>query len=273
MALRDLLVLVGKGTEAANAFAAELARTAGAGLTAAIPVNDPALPPYVMAELPNELLMRVQEEAAAEASRSLTALTEMARGHGVAVEAVRFRAAASRVSTEFGRLARCFDAAVLPQPDPTGLDTWETIEATLLGASRPVVIVPYIKSRAAIGTALVAWDGSAAAARALADSLPFLALARRVQVVAVGDGANLPPHLATDMVVRHLTRHGIPAEGRRVPGGDIDPANMLLSHAADIGADLMVMGGYGHSRIREAMLGGTTREILRSMTVPVVMAH
>ncbi len=72
---------------------------------------------------------------------------------------------------------------------------------------------------------------------------------------------------------QHLARHGLKVEVQRIPRGDVDVADALLSHAADSGADFMVMGGYGHSRLREFVLGGVTRSILRSMTVPTLMAH
>jgi nucleotide-binding universal stress UspA family protein len=71
----------------------------------------------------------------------------------------------------------------------------------------------------------------------------------------------------------HLARHGLNVEVKGIPLGDIDVANMLLSHAADEGVDFIVMGGYGHSRLREFVLGGVTRSIFRSMTVPVLMSH
>jgi nucleotide-binding universal stress UspA family protein len=119
---------------------------------------------------------------------------------------------------------------------------------------------------------LIAWDGGRPAARAVADALPLLALVDRVEIVTVNDASG-DRHLPSENIARHLARHGIAVELKSVPRGDLDVANALLSYAGDAGADLIVMGGYGHSRLREIVLGGTTRTILQSMTVPVLMAH
>jgi len=118
---------------------------------------------------------------------------------------------------------------------------------------------------------MVAWDGSAPAARALGDAMPMLARARRVEVVVVDDGPDGDTIPGSD-AQRHLKRHGIEAGLRRLTGTR-DVADTLLSQASDTGADLLVMGGYGHSRFREFILGGATEGVLASMTLPVLMAH
>jgi nucleotide-binding universal stress UspA family protein len=107
--------------------------------------------------------------------------------------------------------------------------------------------------------------------RALGDALPLLAKAKNVQVVSVVDGAE-GVLTSGPRIVRHLARHGVAAKFHSLPGAD-DPTDALLSSAADCCADLLVMGGYGHSRFREFLLGGTTRGILDSMTLPVLMSH
>jgi nucleotide-binding universal stress UspA family protein len=120
---------------------------------------------------------------------------------------------------------------------------------------------------------LVCWDGGRTAARAIGDAIPFLTRAKAVDVVIVatepGKGDEIP---GADMG-RHLARHGLKVEVKRIVAPDIDVANAILSYAADSSADFMVMGGYGHSRLREFILGGATRRILQSMTVPVLMSH
>jgi nucleotide-binding universal stress UspA family protein len=97
-------------------------------------------------------------------------------------------------------------------------------------------------------------------------------MTERVEVVTVNGGTSDRNRPADDLA-RHLARHGIRAEQKSISHGDIDVANTLLSYAADVSADLLVMGGYGHSRLREIVLGGTTRRILQTMTIPVLMAH
>ena len=273
MALKDLLVLTGTGMEAAGNYALSLSVTCGASLTAAVPTVEPSLPPVLAAELPDDLLSRMKEDVEAAASRAVEQFAQTAREASAPIDIVRFKAIAGEIGYSLSRMARCFDTVVLPQPDPDGTDTSDIIEACLFGSGRPLVIVPYIRIKPAVESILIAWDGGQPAARAVADALPILALARHVEIVTIGKGENGNPHLSDRMLARHLARHGIEAETKRLLIDEVDVANMLLSHAFDMGADLMVMGGYGHSRLREVVLGGTTREVLRSMTVPVLMSH
>jgi nucleotide-binding universal stress UspA family protein len=119
---------------------------------------------------------------------------------------------------------------------------------------------------------LACWDGSRTAARAIGDAMPFLERAKAVDIVIVAEERKSEELTGTNMSA-HLTRHGVAATVKRIAKGDIAIEDVLLSYAADSGADFMVMGGYGHSRLREFILGGVTRGILASMTVPVLMSH
>ncbi|MGH6943153.1 MAG: universal stress protein, partial [Geminicoccaceae bacterium] len=122
---------------------------------------------------------------------------------------------------------------------------------------------------------VVAWDASRAAARAVSDALPLLERAKSVTVVSVNPRPNLFGHgeVPGADIALHLARHGLKVEVHRLEARDIDTANAILSYVADAGCDLLVMGGYGHSRLRELVLGGVTRTMLGEMTVPVLMAH
>ncbi|CAN7509358.1 universal stress protein [Bosea sp. LjRoot9] len=152
------------------------------------------------------------------------------------------------------------------KPKPSDL----YLEGLLLKTGRPILIVPYIgPSALRLDLVTVAWDGSVAAARAMADSLPLLCMANKVEVVNVSRTAEDSDGKA---ITRHLLRHGIEAEYRAFHS-EISVANTLLSHVADNGSGLLVMGAYGHSRLREAILGGVSRSILEAMTVPVLMSH
>ena len=137
-----------------------------------------------------------------------------------------------------------------------------------------MLIVPYIqKAGLKLDRAMVCWDGSRNAGRAVADALPLLARAKTVEVVIVTGGPGKSDEVAGADIAHHLARHGLKVEVERLVARDIDITSTILSRAADIGADLIVMGGYGHSRLREFVLGGATRGILASMTVPVLMSH
>ena len=120
------------------------------------------------------------------------------------------------------------------------------------------------------------WDGSRSAARAAADALPFLRRGTLVEVVTVaGEPAKSDEMPGADIAHRHPGggRHGVKVELKRIVTAETDVANTILVHAADSSADFLVMGGYGHSRLREFVLGGVTRGILTSMTVPTLMSH
>jgi nucleotide-binding universal stress UspA family protein len=147
----------------------------------------------------------------------------------------------------------------------------------LVNSGRPVLIVPYIGHFAHIGKrVLVAWDASMSATRAVTAAIPILKQADFVQVMVFN--AEKQPWVhgeqpGTDIAL-YLARHGIKIEvSQQTTPSDLGVGNALLSHALDCNADLIVMGGYGHSRFREVMLGGATRTILSSMTIPVLMSH
>ena len=120
---------------------------------------------------------------------------------------------------------------------------------------------------------MVCWDGSRPAARAIADAMPLLAKAGRVEIVIITNERGKQDEIEGADMGQHLARHGLKVDVHRIVGGNIDVADALLSHAADCGADFMVMGGYGHSRLREFVLGGVTHSIFRSMTVPALLSH
>jgi nucleotide-binding universal stress UspA family protein len=273
VSLKDVLVLAGIGTEVAGRYAIWLSGACGANVTAAAAALEPVLPVGLEAAVPEVVVRQLWEDSQRNADRALGGFLESASLAGVKVETLKFETPAARAASSFATLARCFDASILQQPDPTGVGAGEILEATLFGSGRPLIIVPYIHRSPKLERVLIAWDGQAPAARAVGDSLPFLALASQVEIVTSSSRGNGDPLVSGESLKRHLGRHGVTATTRTIPTEDIEVADMLLSYAADISADLMVMGGYGHSRMREFILGGTTRTILQSMTVPVLMSH
>ncbi len=172
---------------------------------------------------------------------------------------------------------RCTDLFILGQHNPATVSFSEALASTvLLSSGRPTLVIPYIGAPATLGeNVLVAWDGGREASRAIGDALPLLARAKRVEVMAVDadSEAKLDDRLASARLTAWLHQHGITASVARQEVQDIRIGEWLLSRAADRGSDLIVMGGYGHARIRELALGGVTRTMLRSMTVPVFIAH
>ena len=175
------------------------------------------------------------------------------------------------------RNAHCSDLLVLTQADPhaPGYAMNRTlVEEVVLQNARPTLIVPYAGRFETLGsTVMVAWDDSREAARAVADALPLLRRARQVHVLGWNEqGADAPMRRRLESVQAWLKHHGIAAHVQ-LETTKIDIADAMLSRAADLGADLIVMGAYGHVRWIQRMLGGATSGLLASMTVPVLMSR
>ena len=178
---------------------------------------------------------------------------------------------------DFAHAARHADLAILGQPrdgDPL-IGQYALVERCLFASGRPVIIVPASPEKLALkGTVVAAWDGSAEAARAINDAMTFLKQAARVVLVVGVTGAqDEEDGPETDDMVAHLKRHGVMAEAMRVKAGEGDIGRLLLSTAKSLGADLMVMGAFHHSRWREFILGGVTLTVLEEATIPLIMAH
>lgn len=174
--------------------------------------------------------------------------------------------------------ARYADLLIVEQAQPPSDDAepWGSVERVVLVAGRPVLVFPYAGEPAAIGErVLIAWNASREATRALTDALPLLVGARQVDVLTVDAEPRPAGHgeMPGADIALYLARHGVRANVQPTYGADIGVGEWLLSRAADLGSDLIVMGAYGHSRLRELVLGGATRTMLEAMTVPVLMAH
>ena len=175
--------------------------------------------------------------------------------------------------------AICADLVVTAQIDPEqGLESHiGTPERIVMESGRPVLVLPYAGKFNSIGdNILVAWNATREAARATFDALPLLKKAKGVKLLWInpgsesgGGGTGVP---GSEMAAV-LSRHGIKVEVGHSVTKDIGIGDELLSRAADQGADLIVMGAYGHSRVREYVFGGATRHILRHMTVPILLSH
>jgi nucleotide-binding universal stress UspA family protein len=275
MAIKDLLLHIDTTDRGAGAsdFALSLATEMGAHLTAAGVVLEIVPPASFMGEYPYDIMAEALDQAREAAKQSYTKLAAAAPAT-VQTELVVIQAIAGQAREDFGRLARHFDLAVVGQGGEEGGSDDELMsEGALFNSGRPVFVVPNIhKGPAKLGKAMVCWDGGLPSARAVAGAIDILKRAGKVEVVSIA-GRNMPnEELPGFNITRHLTRHGVSATLKKLPAAQ-DIGATLLSYAADSGADYMVMGAYGHSRLREFVLGGTTRTILGSMTVPVLMAH
>lgn len=275
MAIKDILLHIDTSDRGAGVsdFALSLATEMGAHLTAAGVVLEIVPPASFMGEYPYDIMAEAMDQVREAAETTFKKIAAAAPAT-VQTELVMIQAISGQAREDFGRLARHFDITIAGQGgDEGGSDDELMVEGALFSSGRPVFVVPNIhKGPAKLGKAMVCWDGGLPSARALAGSIDILKRAGKVEVVSIA-GRNLPnEELPGFNITRHLTRHGISATLKKLPAAQ-DIGATLLSYAADSGADYMVMGAYGHSRLREFVLGGTTRTILGSMTIPVLMAH
>ena len=259
--------------EAAIRSRDRVSRTAGRHLSRA--AQD--LTPSVAVLLPADVLdQRARENADAQHEAEQFFRRATAAAH---VTTTEWRAPAGAPEDAAVAHGRCVDLFVMGQSepdDPARLFNQELVTTTIVSIGRPAMIIPYTGARSSLGeNVLVAWDGGREASRAIADALPLLERAKQVMVVAVDSGSNAHAvdTQATARLTAYLHANGVAASISHDDATEISIGERLLSRAADLGSDLIVMGGYGHARLREFVLGGATRTMLESMTVPVLMSH
>lgn len=277
MPIKDIVTIVDlKGEQPASRLAADLAVRLDAHLAGFAPVVEPVATSYMAGPLPANIIETARERAREEAGAGLAAFAEIARRAGARFEENRFSLVDGTAATLVAR-ARLADLTVVGQERREGEFVEPArgpiIETLLFETGVPVLVVPYIfRGAFALDHVTIAWDGGRMAARAVHAALPLLELAGKVSVLVITDGRAREEEPGAD-VATYLSRHGLEVEIVRgaAPNGDI--AAGILNHVSDHDADMVVMGGYGHSRIREFVLGGVTRQMLEEMTVPTLMAH
>lgn len=277
MPLKDLLVYVddSEACVARVGTAIHLAQTHNAHLVGLYVMQPLEIPAYAEVTIPDEILAEQKEASRARAAKAKDTFVVATDKADISSE-WRFLEA-KRIPT-VALQGRYVDLVVVGQKDD--MDTLaiagSLTEDVLLGCGRPVLVMPSAAAPDTVGEhVLVAWNASREAVRAVNDALPLLERAQTVDVLAI----NPPGYIAGEGEVpsadicQHLVRHGVNATATHLEAQDTSVGEMLLARAADKGTDLIVMGAYGHSRVREFVLGGATRHLLEHMTVPVLMAH
>ena len=264
---------VGASRDVAPDFAVSVAATFDAHLTGVAFRYEPLAP--VADGFPAKAMQsqRIENEKAAKAA--VAKFDEVARRAAVSAESRIVDVPVASAHNVFANIVRRFDLAIIGQPEPhkPALERL-IVEAALFDSGRPVLIVPYIqRAGLKLDRVMVCWDGGRSAARAVADAMPFIVRAKAAEVVIVTSEPTKSNEMPGADIAHHLARHGTKVEIKPIVTAEIDVTSTILSHAADASADFLVMGGYGHSRLREFVLGGVTRGILTSMTVPTLMSH
>ena len=277
MTYQDILVHVDDSEAMAGRLAAalELAERFGAHLTGVYVDPGIALPALMDVPIAPNLIDELEAEhqqRCEEAEHTFREITSHSAGSS------EWRLAKGELADTLSRHARYADLVILGQEggDDQKMVVGGLPDTVVLTCGRPALVLPYIGVKTPPGkNVIVAWNGSREAARAVNDALPLLKQADKVEVMCINaeegeeEGADLP---GADVCL-HLARHGVKAEAQSTVASDIDAGDLLLARAVDHGADLIVMGAYGHARWREVVLGGVTRHLLAQMTVPVLMSH
>jgi nucleotide-binding universal stress UspA family protein len=245
----------------------------------AVPVIGEGVSPAVIDQLTQAAAAEMDRQSAAARSAFDAACGKAAVAPGMDAPGAQGKASASwmeltgRRDDVIPRQARLSDLVVLRRPgDETPPELRPVLEATLFGAGRPLLIIPPGGATGFGQTIAIAWNGSTEAARAVAGALPFIDAARLVHVLTA-ETRRTPATVGPDLAA-YLKRRGAPCELRTVTGAADEPVGAaLLRTAAEAGADLMVMGGYGRTRLSELVLGGVTRHVLGAAELPVLASH
>jgi nucleotide-binding universal stress UspA family protein len=258
--------------------AATLSHLLGASLAAELPQlnSDPATWHVVIGAFPldfpnlmNELVVKSEANAAASAH----SLTQLCSEFGVVLDMRRSVTTPYASHSRLVDLARVHDLVILPVPEVDAFGP-SCVQAVIFGSGRPVVLLPsHGKPLQWLDRIIVAWDWSREAARALSDALPLLALAREVHVVTVFGEKHIETSSVPADLEQFLAAHSAKYSLHQVELDGKSIGDVLMDYADGVNADLLVMGAYGHGRLREFVLGGATREILRDPKLPVFLVH
>jgi nucleotide-binding universal stress UspA family protein len=280
MPYKDLLVYLDDSKSCARRVdaAIRLAAQHGAHLAGVYPICEIPLLNYIREQIPPDIRASMDAEAKALAEAALKDFREAAERGGVSYEARTDHALDTTLTDVVSMHARYADLVVLGQANPDGRPYVDRHlpEEVVLSSGRPALIIPYDWSLEMLGERVViAWDASREAARAVGDAMPILEQAQSVLVVSINPRSTPFGHgeVPGADIGGHLARHKVKAEVQSVETDGMEIGDAILSFACDRGCDLLVMGAYARSRVRQLILGGATRTILKSMTLPVLTAH
>lgn len=280
MSYRNILAVVdevGK-PEQTIAAAIRLSEANEAHLTGLHVAADPIMQLYFDGPISQDVLVSLREQAQ-QSVESARATFEKVLGQSRLTSDFRSQIAATSVIDEVIAMhGRHADLVVVTQSDPEKERSAGNAmpEEVILQSGRPVLVVPYVGIGHEFGhNVLVGWDGSREAARAMNDALPILATADKVTVMSVNPktGTKGTGELAGADIALYLARHEIKVEVMHETSRELSPDQVILSRAAELDIDMLVLGAYGTPRLQERLFGGVTRSLLHEMTVPVLFSH
>ncbi len=282
MSLKDILLVLTTYPESTPVSAVDEAIE----FTAALGAKISAIACEVKIRAPGNILanalLDIPAMVAGEAKKSsvtaealLAAFQDAAEKGGVFQDRILERCLTAEVPDLLVEYARLRDLTIIPVPEGDHVDQWYA-ESIIFGSGRPALIVPHTRKHArafALDTVVVAWDFSRPAARAVADSLPILQKAKRVCVVTVANEKTIDTKRSGAELAKHLARHGVDVVMDTVDATGRGIGDVIDSYVTSRNADLLVMGAFGHSRVRDFILGGATKSVLSRPLLPVFVSH
>ena len=270
MTYKDILVIADDAKTAPTRFDAVAALSDMDAHLVALHVMEPPYTPASLMHGAPSVLLEWQESVIRERLEKTKKVVEEAeRRTGMKYEWRQVKGQTVDVALQHAQYADLVVVSQATTDEDTSLDLMP--EELIMASGRPVMLVPRYGKFPVIGERiLVAWNRTRESTRAVHDALPLLQRAKSVRIMEVNPAGK---HIAGADIATHLARHGVRAEVGSVSAEDMKAGDIILSRAADLGADLLVMGAYGHSRLREYTFGGVTLHILRHMTIPVLMSH
>lgn len=280
MQFRNIMVYLDQGdsNQARVDSALAIASTHGAALTGVALIVQSSL--AILQRLGVTNAPDLYEKSRADVQESVDRFHERAAAVGVEADVLKLECSEGDAPARLSRVARVYDLSILRQANPDSDNTAfvaRLSEEVMFSSGRPVLYMPYIGAhQIPFKRGLIAWDGSRSSSRAVHDALPLLENMDQVTILVINSNKMEPSSdavLPGEGLSRHLHRHGISSEIQRLQRGDSSTSTLILNELANTGADLLVMGGYGTPKLREIILGGVTRTVLETMTVPVLMSH
>ena len=257
----------------ALAYGLSLAAQANAHMSVQALSMRVAVPQIVETDLVNTLIASENSRRQQQAEAVVERVKADALAQGVPCTAEAPQMVYPDLASAFAARARVHDLAIL-DADPEFLSLAEGIlHHALFDSGRPVLVVPSITDQFRCKRVMIAWDGSAKAARALNDALPFLRVAEQVELMSVAGEKDLSRSVPGAEVAPHLERHGVEVLVKELVTQNGDVGDVLRNEASVFGADMVVMGAFVHSRLRELVFGGVTQSMLKECTVPLFLSH
>ncbi len=277
MTIKNIVVHIDHSTACEHRVKAaiELAHNHDARLSALFVVPDYFVPSYVEAQISADIITQISDEAIARAKQTQGKVKAQAKDAGLELDCYIEEGNIINIISDYARYADLLILGQSQSDDPDNISEGLADNLVLEGGA-PCLVIPYIGTRPTLGKRiLLAWNESRESSRALRDALPLMQAAEAVSVLLIKPKSHDEKHTATQekVIISYLADHGIDAGINLCVDNHLDPGDTILAQASDNDTDLIVMGAYGHSRLRELVLGGATRHLLKEMTVPVFISH